>query len=497
MAWNDAMTFNPTALPSGTRVGSWQLLGWQGRGTYGTVYRATPWGKPGSEVVALKLASHPRDERFVREAELLSRLHSPNVPCLLDYGFWRHPSGRAYPYLVMEWIDGTSLYEWARQQSLSSRQAFTLLAQVARALAETVAVGGTHRDVKGDNILVRSADGCAFLMDYGAGHYVGAAPLTPPPFPPGSPRYRSPEAWAFSRSLGPSSCIPYPSQPADDVFALGVTAYKLVTDEYPPSTFPEDEESRVWSLEAGGPRPPQAMNPSVVPHLGALILRMLAVRPEARGAPSELAEALEQAAAHVSPEADQPLFSGVPRPRARWPSEDLVVAPQWPSPEPELLPERSSPPVEARSHRAWILTMGVGVPLAVCTGWGVCVNLQAQLPVTSSAFDGGERDGGSVALGDTSLTVAASSSAAPFDGEGIGLEAPPSLLPRQSRPDAKGRCPTKGHVVLNGGCWVKLDVTHPACQGNVYVYQGSCYVPALQPATVPTSSPAEARPPKH
>ncbi|ADO75305.1 Protein kinase [Stigmatella aurantiaca DW4/3-1] len=356
MAWNDAMTFNPSALPPGIRVGSWQLLAWQGRGTYGTVYRATPWRQPSSGAVALKLASHPRDERFAREAEL--------------------------------------------------------------------------------------------LLDYGAGHYVGAAPLPPPPFPPGSPRYRSPEAWAFS---------------------------------------PKDEESRVWDLEAGGPRPPQTLNPSVDPRLGALILRMLAVRTESRGSAPVLAAALEQAAAHAGPEADQPFFSGEPRSSARWPSEDLVVAPQWTSSGPAPTPEHSPPPVQPRSQRAWLLTMGVGVSLAVCMGGGVCVHLQSRLPAIQASSDAGELDGGSVALGDTSLTVAAVSSPAPLEGEGIGLEASPHLIPGQSRPDVKGKCPSKGQVVLNGGCWIKLDVTHPTCQGNVYVYQGSCYIPALQPATVPTS----------
>jgi serine/threonine protein kinase len=78
---------NPAYLPSGTRVGPWRLVHLLGRGTFGAVYRAEGVAPETSGLVAaLKLAQAPNDERFGREATLLSRLHHPCVPRLLDQG---------------------------------------------------------------------------------------------------------------------------------------------------------------------------------------------------------------------------------------------------------------------------------------------------------------------------------------------------------------------------------------------------------------------------
>lgn len=74
-------SLNPIWLPAGTVVGNWRVVTWAGRGVYGTVYQALPVGPEHAEPVALKVAMHPRDPRFTREVELLSRLRHPNVPC--------------------------------------------------------------------------------------------------------------------------------------------------------------------------------------------------------------------------------------------------------------------------------------------------------------------------------------------------------------------------------------------------------------------------------
>src|SRR5690349_13234369 len=105
-----ALDADVTALPHGTKVGVWLLKGCRGRGVYGTVYRAVREGDESAGMVALKLATHPRDARFKREAELLRRGWHPSVPRLLDSGEWRHPNGFSYPYVVMAWVEGEALY---------------------------------------------------------------------------------------------------------------------------------------------------------------------------------------------------------------------------------------------------------------------------------------------------------------------------------------------------------------------------------------------------
>ncbi|MFP2924401.1 serine/threonine-protein kinase [Pyxidicoccus sp. 3LG] len=327
---------NPARLPPGTRVGPWRVLERRGMGAYGAVYRAIGAQSP-SRPVALKLALHPRDGRFAREVELLSRIRHPNVPRLLDHGVWQQPSGPAFPYLVMELVDGVSLYEWAREQRPTSRRVLHLLASLARALAATHAASAVHRDVKGDNILVSDTDGRAFLTDFGSGHYLGAATLTLPPFPPGTPSYRSPEAWRSVRLPMRAPIVPYAPGPADDVFALGVTAFRLVTDAYPST--PDAASRAGQEVEADAPSA-RALNPRCCQELSALTAQMLSSSPEARGSARELAEALEAAAHEAGPEADVPLL-GQER-----------LAPRRPGPLPGPSPaERQGPPRTPGSPR--------------------------------------------------------------------------------------------------------------------------------------------------
>ncbi|SES94286.1 hypothetical protein [Stigmatella erecta] len=97
----------PEALPPGTPLGSWQVHGRAGYGTYGAVYRAHRKGWRKGAPVALKLARFPEDLRFDREAELLARIQHPSVPQLLGRGTWTGSrEGERHPFLVMQWVEG-------------------------------------------------------------------------------------------------------------------------------------------------------------------------------------------------------------------------------------------------------------------------------------------------------------------------------------------------------------------------------------------------------
>ena len=104
-------TVQPAALPPGSLVGSWRLLGLAAEGSYGIVFRAERADAPGAGEFALKLARLPADPRFALEVELLSRVRHPNVPRLHDSGEWAGPEG-PHPFLVMDQIFGTPVVAW-------------------------------------------------------------------------------------------------------------------------------------------------------------------------------------------------------------------------------------------------------------------------------------------------------------------------------------------------------------------------------------------------
>ncbi|MCP3140304.1 serine/threonine protein kinase [Pyxidicoccus xibeiensis] len=470
----ESESFNPASLPPGTRIGRWRLLEPCGRGTYGVVYRAESVEEAGG-VVALKLALHPGDARFVREDELLSRIHHPAVPRLFDHGQWQPREGASYAWLVMEWIEGAALYDWALAQRPSSRQVLHLLARLARALEATHAAGGIHRDVKGENIRVRSADGQPFLMDFGSGHFLGASTLTWDSWPPGTSAYRAPEAWGFVLGPGKPPPVPYAPSPADDVFALGITAYRLVTGKYPPSPHPWGEDAWLWHPEKRALWTASTSNARCAPQLSALVSRMLSLRPEARGSASEVAEALEHAARKAGPEADVPLFTGEEaRPAGLFPPLQRVTV-------------RPPPPV-ARWPR--FLAASLGAALAL--GAGVLSSTEAVEPheKTHLAEREEEKDGGTIAVGDAALTAPVEPERAPSMWSAIRAELPPKPLPKQRRPDGDGRCSGKGLVAINGGCWVKQPVDLKDCDAvGGFAYKGACYVPVWARQRPPTSGP--------
>ncbi|QSQ28142.1 serine/threonine protein kinase [Pyxidicoccus parkwayensis] len=452
----------------------------RGRGSYGLVFRAVHAEHQGAEAVALKLAQHLGDARFAREAELLSRIRHPAVPRLLGHGQWQPWEGLSYPWLAMEWIEGLPLYGWAQVQRPSSRQVLQLLARLARALDATHSAGGLHRDVKGENILVRRSDAQPFLMDFGSGHFLGAATLTIEAYPPGTLAYRAPEAWLYIPRSGKIPAVPYSPRPTDDLFALGVTAFRLITGKYPPVPNPEEEDAWLWRPEALETWTARACNRRCIPELSALVSRMLAPNARARGSAREVAEALEQAARRAGREADVPLFTGEePRPAGLFALPQHVTVQRPPRP-------RRWP---------WFTAAGLGGALALSAAGLLSVS-RSEEPATHQFAEQNEseeaRDGGTVAAGDTALIARVAPPRAPSVLSPIAVELPPKPLPGQRRPDGNGRCPGKVQVAINGGCWRKVPVDMKDCDVEEgFEYRGACYIPVPSPSRPATSAPVE------
>jgi serine/threonine protein kinase len=456
---------HPAFLQPGMRVGPWRVVSRRGRGTYGVVYRAVKDGHEHEGLVALKIAVTEWDERYERELELLSRVHHPSVPRPRDSGTWTSPGGRIYPYIVMEWVEGMPLYEWAAAHNPSSSDVIRLLAQIAWALDATHAAGGVHRDVKGDNVLVKKDADRAVLTDFGAGHPTGAETLASWPLPPGTPAYRSPEAWQFAQRNGRRPKAHYASQPTDDLFALGVTAYRLVTERYPPPTEPSMKGAEVWHVEGEQLRPPRELNAQVAPQLDALIMKMLAVDPRERGSARELAEALEKVHAIVQQDAAPRVIQG--RLEGEEPRRTQPVTQKRRPPQPER-------------NKGWLwLTLAIAaivLPLAMKSPRfesGAWEPTEESRLARVEATDGDRGDAGAVGVGGGTLTSAVAIDTPVMYRSVSGGEFPKPPLPGQRRP------PCPGAIEIQGGCWMKNDASPPDCPEIAYEWRGGCYVPVL------------------
>ncbi|MFL5350437.1 MAG: serine/threonine-protein kinase [Hyalangium sp.] len=456
-------------LPLHTVVGGWRVVARTGCGTFGAVYRAVPAHDEHALPVALKLALRPADPRFAREAELLSRCHHPSIPRLLEHGSWHSPAGTRHPFLIMQWVDGVPLYEQVRLHPSEPFHVRRWLMQLAQALAVVHEQGIVHRDLKGDNVLVSRADSRAMLMDFGTGTYPGAAALTSAMEFPGTPLYRSPQSWFFEVRFYGSATEVYRPSAADDLYALGVTACRLLTGEYPELEAPNRDEQ--GTLHAGGVLLPRALmrSPHVDPALRALTLRLLSVQPEQRGTAAQLAQELESTF------------------RPARPSSSTVAS---------TSSETQAPPRREGRRRALV---AVALALIIGMYWALPDKPAPEpKPAPEHAVARAESsredsaDAGTSGLGDATTSMAVEKAPIVSLEEGLGEDTLPELVPDQMRPDAKGRCPLKGPVALNGGCWWGTTEEPEKCQEfGGQMFKGTCYMPVMPPGRKrpPTSGP--------
>ena len=265
----------PPAL--GTRVGGVRLEARLGEGGQGTVYR----GRRGGRQYAVKVLSLELTERAWRELEVRLRLRRAGAVTLLGCGLWPDKKPR-FLFIVMPYVRGRPLDTWAGTHNPTAREVARLVREVARQLAEVHGAGVVHRDVKAANVLVRRADGTPVLVDFGLGTYPGAPAITHPLALPGTPLYRSPEVLRFRREYGGSER--YQARASDDLWALGVLLYWLLTGSHPfdveePGA---DEGTLANVILRGEAEPPHLRNPRVPRALSELCLRMLEKAPEAR-----------------------------------------------------------------------------------------------------------------------------------------------------------------------------------------------------------------------
>src|SRR4051812_15271584 len=215
-----------------TTFGHYRVDGRIGSGGMGDVFRA--FDTRLSRAVAVKLMKRaPSDhsgpvQRFLREARAASALNHPNIVTIHEIG----ETAAGELFIVQEFIDGQTLRFILNEvrpigQPLNLSTAVDIGRQVGRALGAAHSAGIVHRDVKPENIMVRS-DGYVKVLDFGLARIVDYRAAnrstevvelqmeTEPGLVLGTAAYMAPEQ-AQGAQAGPAA----------DVFALGVVLYEM------------------------------------------------------------------------------------------------------------------------------------------------------------------------------------------------------------------------------------------------------------------------------
>jgi eukaryotic-like serine/threonine-protein kinase len=252
--------------------GNHELLEELGRGGMGVVHRARQLHL--NRIVALKRLLHgpssrPEDvARFRAEAASAARLSHPNVVAVHDVG---EVDGQ--PFLVMQYVEGTTLARRLLDGPLPPGEAAALLAPICRGVEHAHERGVLHRDLKPSNILI-DLQGQPLVSDFGLAKQIdlGAeAGLTETGAILGTPSYMAPEQAASHRgAIGPPT----------DVYSLGAILYQMLTGR-PPFQAASPLDTILLVLEQD-PVPPRVLNPKADPDLEMVALKCLQKPPELR-----------------------------------------------------------------------------------------------------------------------------------------------------------------------------------------------------------------------
>jgi non-specific serine/threonine protein kinase/serine/threonine-protein kinase len=226
----------------GKRIGRYRVVRQIGIGGMGAVYLAERADEEFRQQVAIKALRPGLEEgdilrRFLVERQTLAGLEHPNIVRLLDGGTTE--DGR--PYLVMDYVEGLPIDEYAQAHHLSVEARLELFRTVCAAVHYAHQNLVVHRDLKPSNIMV-TADGVPKLLDFGIAKILTpeqpekAAGLTQVGVRPMTPHYASPE-----QILG------QPITTASDIYSLGVLLYRLLSGQHP-YTFTSGAEAELVQL---------------------------------------------------------------------------------------------------------------------------------------------------------------------------------------------------------------------------------------------------------
>ena len=219
--------------------------------------------------------------RFEREARTAASIRHPNVVDVTDFG--KSPEGIFY--LVMEYVEGETLYHLLRREgTLNPQRTLELLRQVAAGVEAAHEESILHRDLKPANIFIMKkksmsikGDGFVKVGDFGLAKIVGAAvaEMEAANGGPqsrgiiGTPEYMAPEQMQTGAHLDERA----------DVYAMGVMAYHMLGGRPP---FTGDLAQLIMQKMMQMPAPLSTLRSDISPAVEKAVMHALEREPEKR-----------------------------------------------------------------------------------------------------------------------------------------------------------------------------------------------------------------------
>lgn len=245
----------------GRVLGGYEIQSKVAAGGMGVVYKALQLEL--NRVVALKIifekfASNPKHlKQFFREARLSALLNHPNLVHIFEMG-----EDQGFFYYSMELVEGTNFGDYVRDQGkLPQEEALDYMIQSGRGLEHIHKFDVVHNDIKPANFMLRP-DKILKIMDLGLARQINNVQKKRATM--GTPFYMAPE-------------LIHNPEEADhraDIYALGVSYYKILAGEHPITG--NNSKEILTNITKQVPKPLQYYTPEINPEINRIVQKMIA-----------------------------------------------------------------------------------------------------------------------------------------------------------------------------------------------------------------------------
>jgi eukaryotic-like serine/threonine-protein kinase len=204
---------SPSSILPG-QIGRFRVISELGKGAQGIVYLATDTQLERNVAIKTILLEKPSPRikaQLLTESRTVSKLQHPGIITLYEAD-----EHLGKPYLVFEYVDGTSLHEYLQSKGkIPAKEAIHFMDSILNAIAYAHKRSVIHRDLTPHNIMLTDGNNKPRLMDFGIATLLG--------------NQTDDGLWGTLKYLSPEQCENKPAIAASDIFTLGIILYEMLT----------------------------------------------------------------------------------------------------------------------------------------------------------------------------------------------------------------------------------------------------------------------------